>query len=171
MANVHHAYARLEIKQGMSVTRALTATGVFFASFPNPAVGPNKVIIWLGGNPVKNPVEADIIAKALVEQAVLLGPELYKPEPALHIAQQKLAKIRMTMPYAFAGADAAEPKPASKRASQRGQTASGGDKKEMARVIFDRERGKSNGEIAKIISHEMRITYANAYYYVSRVFS
>lgn len=165
MVNVHYAYTRLEIKQGMSVTRALTATGQFFASFSNPAVGPNKVIIWLGGNPIKNPVEADIVAKALVEQAVILGPDSYKPEPALQIAQQKLAKIRLTMPYAFASADAVvEPKPASKRSSR------GGDKKEMARVIFEREKGKTNGEIARIISQELHITYANAYYYVSRVF-
>lgn len=165
MANVHYAYTRLDIKQGMSVTRALTATGLFFGTFSNPAVGPNKVIVWLGGDPVKNPVEADIIAKALVEQAVILGPEQYKAEPAMQIAQQKLAKIRLTMPYAFAGADAVvEPKPASKRSAR------GGDKKETARVIFEREKGKTNGEIAKTISQELHITYANAYYYVSRVF-
>jgi hypothetical protein len=44
------------------------------------------------------------------------------------------------------------------------------DKKEAARRIFDANQGKGNGEIAKLISAELEITYANAYYYVTRVF-
>lgn len=44
------------------------------------------------------------------------------------------------------------------------------DKKEAARRIFDANRDKGNGEIAKLISSELEITYANAYYYVTRVF-
>lgn len=44
------------------------------------------------------------------------------------------------------------------------------DKKEAARRIFDANKGKGNGEIAKLISTELEITYANAYYYVTRVF-
>ena len=47
----------------------------------------------------------------------------------------------------------------------------GGDKKVRARVVFDREQGKSSGQIAKVISTELGISYANAYYYVSRVFN
>jgi hypothetical protein len=44
------------------------------------------------------------------------------------------------------------------------------DKKAAARAIFDRMQGSTSGEIAKVIQTELKITYANAYYYVSRVF-
>jgi len=166
--DLNYAFNRIGIKPHTSVTRAISAAGVFFSSFSHPGVGPNKMITWLGGKPIGNPVEADIIAKALLEQAVLLGVENYNFEAAMAVAQQKLAKIRITMPYAFAGSEVNAvnvSKTASKRASPRG-----GDKKERARVVFDRESGKSDGDIARIIAAELQITYANAYYYVSRVF-
>lgn len=44
------------------------------------------------------------------------------------------------------------------------------DKKVAAQRIFDSNKDKGNGEIAKMISTELEITYANAYYYVTRVF-
>jgi len=36
--------------------------------------------------------------------------------------------------------------------------------------IFEANKDKGNGEIAKLIATELEITYANAYYYVTRVF-
>jgi hypothetical protein len=44
------------------------------------------------------------------------------------------------------------------------------DKKDAARKIFDANQGKGKGEIARLIAAELEITYANAYYYVTRVF-
>lgn len=44
------------------------------------------------------------------------------------------------------------------------------DKKVAAQRIFDINIDKSNGFIARIIEKELEITYANAYYYVTRVF-
>jgi len=44
------------------------------------------------------------------------------------------------------------------------------DKKVAAHRIFDANREKGNGEIATMIAGELEITYANAYYYVTRVF-
>lgn len=43
-------------------------------------------------------------------------------------------------------------------------------KKQAAMRIFEANKDKGNGEIAKLISTELEITYANAYYYVTRVF-
>lgn len=43
-------------------------------------------------------------------------------------------------------------------------------KKEAALKLFEQNKDKGNGEIAKMISTELEITYANAYYYVTRVF-
>jgi hypothetical protein len=39
-----------------------------------------------------------------------------------------------------------------------------------ALAIFEANKEKGNGEIAKMISAELKITYANAYYYVTRAF-
>jgi hypothetical protein len=153
---------KLGLEPGMSVTRALTQVGFRInESSQHSTTVANKIIKSLGGEPETNPVSADIIAKALVEQAVLSG-SFYDPTAAIKVAQEKLAKIKLTMPYAFAAT--AEPIRAKKMSTR------GGDKKERARVIFDRESGKTPGEIARVIASELSITYANAYYYVSRVF-
>ena len=45
------------------------------------------------------------------------------------------------------------------------------DKKAAALKLFEANKEKGNGEIAKLISTELEITYANAYYYVTRVFT
>ncbi len=44
------------------------------------------------------------------------------------------------------------------------------DKKLAAQKLFEANKDKGNGEIATLISKELEITYANAYYYVTRVF-
>lgn len=44
------------------------------------------------------------------------------------------------------------------------------DKKVAAQKLFEDNKDKGNGEIATLISKELEITYANAYYYVTRVF-
>jgi hypothetical protein len=153
---------KLGLEPGMSVTRAVTNVGFRInESNQHSTTVANKIIKSLGGMPETNPVSADIIAKALVEQAVLSG-ENYDAEAAIKVAQEKLTKIKLTMPYAFAAT--AEPIRAKKVSSR------GGDKKERARSIFQRESGKTPGEVARVIASELSITYANAYYYVSRVF-
>ena len=44
------------------------------------------------------------------------------------------------------------------------------DKKVAAQRLFDANKDKNSGAIARLISAELEITYANAYYYVTRVF-
>lgn len=44
------------------------------------------------------------------------------------------------------------------------------DKKVAAQRLFEANKDKGNGEIAQMIAAELEITYANAYYYVTRVF-
>ena len=44
------------------------------------------------------------------------------------------------------------------------------DKKVAAERIFQANKDKGNGEIAQLIAKELEITYANAYYYVTRAF-
>lgn len=44
------------------------------------------------------------------------------------------------------------------------------DKRVAALAIFEANKDKSNGAIAQMIATELEITYANAYYYVTRAF-
>lgn len=44
------------------------------------------------------------------------------------------------------------------------------NKKVAAQRIFDANKDKNNGAIARLIAAELEITYANAYYYCTRVF-
>jgi hypothetical protein len=44
------------------------------------------------------------------------------------------------------------------------------DKKVAALRLFEAHPDKNNGAIARMIATELEITYANAYYYVTRVF-
>lgn len=166
MIDAVYVLGKLGLEPGMSVTRALTQVGlVINESNQRSVTNANRIIKSLGGEPETHPVAADIVAKALIEQAVLSG-SYYDQEAAIKVAQEKLAKIRLTMPYAFAQANDKDSQPTRARKMSSG----GGDKKERARVIFEREAGKPAGAVAKIIATEIDITYANAYYYVSRVF-
>ena len=67
-------------------------------------------------------------------------------ETAQHVAKEKTVKVKA----------AKEPKT--------------NDKKVAAQRLFEANKDKGNGEIAKMIASELEITYANAYYYVTRVF-
>lgn len=155
---------RLGMQAGMSVTRAINHLNLLLSDSSDPHSMTNKIIVSLGAKPVSNTKHADVIAKALLEQAIIFGKS-YNPETALAIANAKLLKIQQTMPYVFASDDDRQTLNGSSTQSKRGN-----DKKTAAHEIFLREAGKTKGEIATIIAKEIDITYANAYYYVSRVF-
>lgn len=154
---------RLGLVPGMSVTRAITEVGNRINESTDQLSEANRIIVSLGSKPVGNFVVADIIAKSLIEQAVLRG-DSYNPIAATTFANAKVEKIKQTLPYVFASAE--EQTTNNTESSSRGN----GDKKARAYEIFVREEGKTKGEVATIIANEIDITYANAYYYVSRVF-
>jgi hypothetical protein len=160
---------KLGLTPGMSVSRAITKVGMDISESSDQLQAANKIISSLGSKPVANTIAANIIAKALIEQAVIFG-EQYTPTVATEIAAAKLKKIEKTMPYVFAGTDEAKPDAQGNVSRPRKAAPVVNDKKERARVIFEREKGKELGTIAKLIAVELEITYANAYYYVSRVF-
>lgn len=165
MIDAVYALNKMGLEPRMSVSRAIIKVGMDIADSGDPLRASNKIIVALGAKPYSKPIQAEIIAKALIEQAVLFG-ENYDAEKALDIALAKYDKIERTMPYVFAGTEESKTpsnvEPKAKR---------GGDKKDRALEIYNREAGKSGTEIAKIIAAEIDITYANAYYYVSRVFA
>lgn len=160
-----YVLGKLGLRPGMSVTRAITSIGMTISDSSDPLKAANKIIISLGAKPVSNAAYADVIAKGLIEQAVVKGAD-YNAEDAFVIANGKFQKIMEKMPYVFA-------------TDESGNLASGkkgkatNDKKTAALDIFNRESGKglTNTAIAEIIAKELDISLANAQYYVSRVFA
>ena len=74
-----YVLGKLGLKPGMSVTRAITAIGMRINDSTDQLKAANKIIISLGAKPVSNAAVADVIAKALIEQAVVRG-EHYNPD-------------------------------------------------------------------------------------------
>lgn len=136
----------------------------------------NRLIADLGCTTVDHPVDAETFAKTLIEQVILNGLD-YVPALAAIAARQRVAKIKQKMPELYVGADIEivglngevsikRPIKKVKRAGREGS----GDKKDNAFKIYTQHKDKPTGDIARLIAAELQITYANAHYYVSRVF-
>ncbi len=146
-----------------SVGGAIKQIGDTIDDSRDPLALSNSIINQLGGIDQYDLTSAKIIAKALIEQAMV--QDQYDTTKASEIAESKLEKIRKEMPYVFTKAEEeADAQPAKQ------QSSSSNDKKAKAEVIFKANKQLSNGDIAKLIQKELNITYANAYYYASRVF-
>ena len=159
-----------------SVTRALTSFNYKLNDDASrKGTHCNRLIKDLGGNPIANDVDAEIIAKCLIEQVILQGED-YIAENAIKLAEAKLAKLRVKMPELWAGvqvevATGANTDPFARKKVKRISSNPSNDKKDRARAVYDKYAGKPAGDIAKLIASELDITYSNAYYYVSRVFN
>lgn len=135
----------------------------------------NRLITDLNCKPIAHPVDAEIFAKALIEQVILTGED-FDPATATVAANARVEKIKAKMPELYAGVEVEVMDEDSvfiktkKKTKRAGRGDDGNDKKANARVIWEKHKDKPAGEIAKIIAAELKITYANAYYYVSRVF-
>lgn len=81
-------------------------------------------------------------------------------------ADQRAAELierAMDEPAERAQVSAVKPKPVIKEVKVN-------DKRVAAESLFKANLTMNNGQIAKLIASELEITYANAYYYVTRVF-
>ena len=165
----------LKINPVGSVHRAIQDVGTVLDNSSNRLNAANKLIVRLGASPVSNERQAEVIAKGLVEQAFINGG-LYNAEDAIKVVNDKYIKLLGDMPYLYAlnesqynnatGESDSQPRTTSGRAKK----GDNNDKKAAALDIFLKHKGKKAGEVAQIIADELSITYANAYYYVSRVF-
>lgn len=152
------------IKEG-SVVKAIQQVGEDIGLSSDPLAYANCIISDLGGDDQYDLASARILAKALVEQAIIQPS--YNPESASKTADGKLSKIKVEMPYVFNSEDSVAPSSFKPKISKSSKS---NDKKPKAKAIFDANKDKTNGEIAQMIASDLKITYANAYYYVSRVF-
>lgn len=146
-----------DIPLDQTVHHAIARTGDVIDNSSYPLEKANFLIKQLGGQEVDNIVIARLIAKSLIEQVYIQKAD-YKGELAIVVARSKVEKIISNSPYIM---QISEPAPAQAPVS---------DKKTAACAIFNRMQGSTSGEIAKVIQSELNITYANARYYVDRVF-
>lgn len=175
MIDAVYALNKLGLQPGMSVSRAISLIGTKIDDSSDPLRAANKIITSFGAQPVSNTIMANILAKALIEQAVLSGSS-YDVEKSIAVASEKYLKIERTMPYVFAGSGEGSTPVLNKPVRAGGGKKSSGktnDKKTQALEIYNRESGKglTGTAIAKIIAEELEITVANAQYYVTRVFN
>jgi len=137
----------------------------------------NKIIMSLGGERIPDDRRAVYFSQALIEQAVI-NPIDFDPVSANAAASARCEKLFKDLPWLIAKSENPRPtnKPKTNTTTKSGAPRAkrsdpkNNDKKAKAKAIFDLHKDKSNGEIAKIIEKELEITYANAYYYTSRVF-
>jgi hypothetical protein len=162
--DVQSVLKKYDINPEASVHRAIQNVGFRIDEATDPLEVSNQIIKQLGGWFIKDERDAPIIAKCLVEQAVIFNTQKrdYDPVDAMRIAELKLADMKAKHPYMFVMKEKTmEATTATKR---------GGDKKAKALEIFESNRDKKASDVAKLIQVELGITFANAYYYVSRVF-
>jgi hypothetical protein len=162
--DVQSVLKKYDINPEASVHRAIQNVGFRIEESTDPLAVSNQIIKQLGGWFIKDERDAPIIAKCLVEQAMIFNMQKqeYDPVDAMRIAELKLADMKAKHPYMFV----------MKEKTMEAATATnrGGDKKAKALEIFESNRGKKASDVAKLIQVELGITFANAYYYVSRVF-
>lgn len=173
--DIQKVFKDLKIDPAKSVHRAIQDVGLLLDNSSNRLNAANKLIVRLGASPVSNERQAEVLAKGLIEQAFLNG-QLYNAADAIEVVNEKYTKLLGTMPYLYAlnqsQYDTANPESAEPRASGgRAKKGDANDKKAAALDIFLKNKDKKAGEVAQLIADELDITYANAYYYVSRVFA
>lgn len=171
--NVTPILEEIGIKPELGPHRAVYDTGRIVYDSSNYGSAANKIITSLGGKSIPDDRRAVYFSQALVEQAVM-NPIDFDPIKANAAATDRCEKLFKDLPWLIAKSEKVKPakevitksgKPRAERSNPKDN-----QKKELAKAIFDSNKDKSNGEIAKLIQAELNITYANAYYYTSRVF-
>lgn len=152
-----------------SIVRSVQVVGSKIIESGDPLVTANKIIMNLGGSTQTSPIDARVMAQALTEQ-ILVQKDGYDVEKAISIANAKLEKIRREMSFMYAieekEVEATVSADGKVRASRKGSA----EKKAKALEIFQANRDKKESDVAKLIQVQLGITFANAYYYVNRVF-
>lgn len=167
--NVVPVLKKLGIDPKMSVHRAIYDVSCRVNNSSNRLRESNMIIESFGAPKIKKDERiAELIAKGIVEYA-FQHPTDFVVDKAVEAAKGKYEKLLSRYPYIF---QEPKEKPSSyvrkdpTRASRKNN-----DKKAQAEQLFNENKQLSNGELAKLISKQLEITYANAYYYVSRVFT
>ena len=174
--NVQAALKEIDVDPRRGVIRAIQTVGQNIQESSDPIGYANAVITSLGGVDQYDFPSARIMAKALVEKAV--SGDTYVPEEAVKYAEEKIQKLRSDVNTAFLFAEdkkdvdpeTGEQLPAKQKGRKSAVMSDGKSKKESALAICKANSSLENAALAGMIQKELKITYANAYYYASRVF-
>jgi len=158
------------ITKGMDCVEGVQKLGEYLEnpeSFAAQHDRANAVIKSLGGEAEKDPDAARIIAKYMVAQVV----NKQKPDQALarHRCQSLIAaapeveRVRIVQQTVKPLVSTYKPKTDIRKGKNN-------TKKDRALEICEANATLSNNDLAKLIQKELKITFANAYYYSSRVF-
>lgn len=170
MVNVAAALKEIDVDPRRGVVRAVQTVGENIAESTDPLGYANAVIQSLGGQEQLDFPTARIMAKSLVEQAV--SGDKFDPKTALKAAEQKVAKLRTEQAWSFTGTAAPTADgetPVVQKGRKSAVLSDGKSKKAAALKLCADNASLDNGALASLIAKELAITYANAYYYVSRV--
>lgn len=149
-------YHKIPLDQ--TVHHAIKACGDYIDDSSSPLHAANDIIKKLGGQYQESLVIAKLFAKSLIEQ-VYIHKDEYDRSVSVPVAYGKVANILQKNPYIRTDVpvDSGEKKPT--------------DKKSAALAIYKQMVGThSTKDIIKEIEKQLSITYANASYYVNRVF-
>lgn len=157
----------LGIDPSGSVNRAINEVGLYLQESDDKLMAANKIILGLCGRRMSKELDADVVAKCLV-QRVLEDNEGFDPDAAYEFAVDKMQRLYKKMPEVLKSETAVnmEETTASGRANKNNN-----QKKARAQEIYNKMKGENTqSAIAKAIAAELEISFANAFYYVSRVF-
>lgn len=169
VVDIRAVFKSCNVNPGGSINRNIQNVSSYISDSTNPHARANDIIKKLGGSHCLDSHEAAIIAKVMVQQAIqdIQQNREFDPTQAMQVAKVKVADMKVNHPYLFA---MKENTVTATTATNTPTASSANDKKARALEIFEANRGKKPSDIAKLIQVELGITFANAYYYVSRVF-
>lgn len=159
-----------------SINRAITGVGMYISESDQPLAAANRIIEgFVPGKREETLLDADIMAKCLVEYVMKNAAtiEQYDSAAAYEYSMSKMGRLKEKMPEITVQPDATE-QPA---VTPSGRANKNNNQKKAAALEIYTEMTRPDGErhsqsaIAKAIAAKLEITFANAFYYVSRVFS
>jgi hypothetical protein len=157
--NVDHVIEKYGIPMDQTVYHAIWKVDSILDSSSNIQKTIDDIIDSFGIATRLQLIEGRIFVKGLVEY-VYLFRDTYSPVDANAYGLAKVDKVQRDMPYLLS-----RPRVLiDKRAKI------SGNKKARIKDIIDCNPTLTTGELTKIITKDLNITHANAYYYLKRVF-
>ena len=165
--DIEKIFQKYKLGHHKSPTKLIQAIGDIITESRTELKVSNMMIRDFGGDPVLNPGESRIIAKTYFEHALRDG-SAFDLELANKAAKERIIKLRRSFSCLFLDNLDENGNPPERK--QREQDPEVVARKNAAEKIYNANKEKTATEIAKLIEAELNITFANAYYYVSRVF-
>lgn len=148
--------AKLDVKRGMSVIRAIQNTREYIDNQSDPQKAANGLLLKLGVEvPFINDLnKARIFAMTTVEQAVTQNT--INPEQVIAKAEKSFDKLTKESMFGKVEAPTFGDKPKGKK----------GAKRAIAAQIYMENKDKPNKDIVFLVAEALGVTMANAYTYV-----